>query len=505
MSESSYLQFGLNRDQCEVDLEQKSSVHHGGYYGPWGRNRTSPSSNASSTVTSPQRELDSMSPTSIISTALPINRSSTPTTIHNTTAFHYVGLPEIETVDVSEMIYASPETTPANHSPPPNLPPADFGWHPSVTNGLKAAGINPNNERTNRNRRNNDQDPSALQQLFNKAKAFISPPPVPNSAPVIFPSKEDFPVYQNQFDEAQRRWSEDMNCGLNTGALIENYDNFERQFAKELTLNHSSNSNDMANCTTGEAVMSTSIITTSSCSNTTQTTSSSSQQQQIPGVRHVSSVYITPSLPHGAHHAPCPSPSNDDGEIPIRGRSYTSVNLQLRQPSSDPQPPINIQGSGSALTYSTSSLDHRCGARSSLQISIGPGGGTISAMRTNVDNKSSQPNTAFHIQYNSADGEGASTPTAVVFPMCDLPTAGHSDKTLTDNKQNIFEPFVEPEEDLPHPVPQMTSLPEATGPPYHFFHYPPTSVEEEMGILGYATGTAWVPDPAYTQGRFVLN
>ncbi|XP_020281308.1 TGF-beta-activated kinase 1 and MAP3K7-binding protein 2 isoform X2 [Pseudomyrmex gracilis] len=62
-------------------------------------------------------------------------------------------------------------------------------------------------------------------------------------------------------------------------------------------------------------------------------------------------------------------------------RSYTSVSLTLRPPSSEPQPPIDIRSEGSSLTYSTSSLDPR-GFQSRLQISIGPGNvGSIAAAR----------------------------------------------------------------------------------------------------------------------------
>ncbi|XP_043281230.1 TGF-beta-activated kinase 1 and MAP3K7-binding protein 3-like isoform X2 [Venturia canescens] len=62
-------------------------------------------------------------------------------------------------------------------------------------------------------------------------------------------------------------------------------------------------------------------------------------------------------------------------------RSYTSVSLTLRPPSSDPQPPIDIRSQGSSLTYSTSSLDPR-GFQSRLQISIGPGSvGSVASAR----------------------------------------------------------------------------------------------------------------------------
>uniref|UniRef100_A0A1B6CJY8 RanBP2-type domain-containing protein n=3 Tax=Clastoptera arizonana TaxID=38151 RepID=A0A1B6CJY8_9HEMI len=72
--------------------------------------------------------------------------------------------------------------------------------------------------------------------------------------------------------------------------------------------------------------------------------------------------YTTPSEPH---------------------RPFTSVNLTLRLPSSDPQPPIDISSGGGGLTYSSCSYDPKQGYQSKLQISIGPGGsGTAMAART---------------------------------------------------------------------------------------------------------------------------
>lgn len=67
---------------------------------------------------------------------------------------------------------------------------------------------------------------------------------------------------------------------------------------------------------------------------------------------------------------------------PEISRPFTSVNLTLRPPSSDPQPPIDISSGGGGLTYSSCSYDPRQGYQSRLQISIGPGGqGTVSAAR----------------------------------------------------------------------------------------------------------------------------
>lgn len=70
--------------------------------------------------------------------------------------------------------------------------------------------------------------------------------------------------------------------------------------------------------------------------------------------------------------------------VPIQSeqsRSFTSVSLTLRPPSSEPQAPIDIRSQRSSLTYSTSSSDPR-GFQSRVQISIGPGNvGTVAAAR----------------------------------------------------------------------------------------------------------------------------
>ncbi|XP_054268976.1 TGF-beta-activated kinase 1 and MAP3K7-binding protein 3-like isoform X1 [Macrosteles quadrilineatus] len=85
-------------------------------------------------------------------------------------------------------------------------------------------------------------------------------------------------------------------------------------------------------------------------------------------VRHTTSLDVEPTP-----HYRLPEPS----------RPYTSVNLTLRPPSSDPQPPIDIRSGGGGLTYSSCSYDPRQGYQSHLQISIGPGGtGTVTAART---------------------------------------------------------------------------------------------------------------------------
>lgn len=67
---------------------------------------------------------------------------------------------------------------------------------------------------------------------------------------------------------------------------------------------------------------------------------------------------------------------------PVSPRSYTSVNLTLRPPTAEPQAPIDITSQNSSLTYSTSTFDSQKGLQSRLQITVGPGGGSVASVRT---------------------------------------------------------------------------------------------------------------------------
>lgn len=97
---------------------------------------------------------------------------------------------------------------------------------------------------------------------------------------------------------------------------------------------------------------------------------------QSPTNRKSSVVQLTPQQPWLQEQAVSP-------------RSYTSVNLTLRPPSVEPQPPIDITSQNSSLTYSTSSFDSQKGLQSRLQITVGPGGGTVSSVRT-------RPRSSYH-------------------------------------------------------------------------------------------------------------
>lgn len=70
-------------------------------------------------------------------------------------------------------------------------------------------------------------------------------------------------------------------------------------------------------------------------------------------------------------------------------RSFTSVNFTLRPPATGADgaegtstAPIDISTAGSSMTYSSSSYNAKQGYQSQLQITVGNGGGSISAIRT---------------------------------------------------------------------------------------------------------------------------
>ncbi|XP_023290008.1 uncharacterized protein C6orf132 homolog isoform X2 [Orussus abietinus] len=99
-----------------------------------------------------------------------------------------------------------------------------------------------------------------------------------------------------------------------------------------------------------------------------------------PGACKRSDLKVEPR-PHYADPHQAAASGSPSGAQVDQARSYTSVSLTLRPPSSEPQPPIDIRSQGSSLTYSTSSLDPR-GFQSRLQISIGPGNvGSVAAAR----------------------------------------------------------------------------------------------------------------------------
>ncbi|XP_050722630.1 mucin-19-like isoform X2 [Eriocheir sinensis] len=484
--------YGLDRERCEEELSQRTQVHPGGYYGPWGR-----SSPASSRLTSPVRGSTPSTPT----TPLLVNTS-----------------PGV--LGGEYLVYSGGGAAPLFTSPPATSSPAlhpssagslvSYGWNPTVANGYRPAPRQP-------------QDGPARLGDRDRSKSRSGTPVAPSSAPVVPNSFDPFSresperrrsadnhhhhhhhLPEARYSPPPARPAMDPPAGLAATAT-----------ATTTFTTTTTNTTTFATLITTTATPTTTITTTTSTtinctnlspvdggSNSSSSSSGSggggsrSSGRPPPGRRLVSSVHLIPVPPHGAHHAP--GPPSSDGTVSVCGRSYTSVNLQLRQPSSEPQPPIQIRSNGSSLTYSTSSLDHRQGSRSSLQISIGPTGGTISAMRTNLDNKSSQANTAFHIQYSSGGEEGRS-PTGAPFPTTGDVVGSEGVTGQVRRPQTWYVTDSVTSESRQ----RKSSLPECVGPPVtlHPFHYPPYT---EPG-LGYSAAEPLLaappagPDSAHAQ------
>ncbi|KAK3857932.1 hypothetical protein Pcinc_035840 [Petrolisthes cinctipes] len=479
--------YGLDRERCEEELSQKTQLHHGGYYGPWGRSSSALSSPAMSRVTSPIRTTMPSPPTGVPSTpttpvltttcpnSLPVHHHSTAThhvfgPLHSSGYLVYSYNPGIVGVGGPEPVYTSPTTvaavatSPVFYQPPVSSGAVSYGWHPAVSNGVRASGVQSPPARHVQGGSGRQDSPFGSREA---SKSRSSTPVMPKSAPVVPNSFDPFSAYENK-GPPERRKSEETHYNVRKN----NHCNISEMEEEDFEIiNHSPYHsltpppNTVDSPSTLTSTTTTLTTTTSSCTSP-RTINGSSSGRPPAGRRHVSSIYLTPVPPHGAHHAP--GPPSSDGTVSVCGRSYTSVNLQLRQPSTEPQPPIQIRSSGSSLTYSTSSLDHRHGSRSSLQISIGPTGGTISAMRTNLDNKNSQANTAFHIQYSSSANEGPS-PTGVAFP-----TTGD-----VVGKEGVQGQARRPQSwcvsDSGNARERKSSLSECVGPPVslHLLHYPP--------------------------------
>lgn len=106
-------------------------------------------------------------------------------------------------------------------------------------------------------------------------------------------------------------------------------------------------------------------------------------------------------------------------------RSYTSVNLTLRTPTSEPQPPIDICSANSSLTYTTSSFNSKQGLQSRLQITVGPGGGNVTALR-------SRPSSSYHPEtetFNPTPVRAGSMPDLATTMITDTNKTGNSSVT----------------------------------------------------------------------------
>lgn len=136
----------------------------------------------------------------------------------------------------------------------------------------------------------------------------------------------------------------------------------------------------------------------------------------IPPPRHTSALTVQPEpalmLPAIITTPTTAGPNSSAAAAAGPPRSFTSVNFTLRQPTTTitttspgaktpttannngdttdqqqpPPQPIDISTAGSSLTYSSSSYDAKQGYQSRLQITVGNGGGSISAIRTRSPN-----------------------------------------------------------------------------------------------------------------------
>ena len=502
-------QYGLDRERCEEELSQRTQIHPGGYYGPWGR-----SSPAASRLTSPVLVSSPSTPST------PLLGPTSPGVVAALQPGGEYLVYNPGTGGGAAPFFTSPPATSSTALlPSPAGSPLSYGWHLGVANGFRPAPRQPQDGL--------DRLGDTPKGSRDRSKSRSGTPVTPSSAPVMpnnhdpfseVPerrrSAETYPEVRRELEARleglrlsplPQRHAMDPPAGLAATATATTtittttttFPPLTTITATTTTTTTTTTASTTINCTNLSPVDGGSSSSTSS-SGSTSGDGSRSSGRPPPGRRLVSSVHLVPLPPHGAHHAPGPPAS--DGTVSVCGRSYTSVNLQLRQPSIEPQQPIQIRSGGSSLTYSTSSLDHRQGSRSSLQISIGPSGGTISAMRTNLDNKNSPANTAFHIQYSSGTEEGCS-PTETPFPTTGdvvgpegvvgqvrRPQTWYmSDSVSSDSRQ------------------RKSSLPECVGPPVtlHPFHYPPYT---EPG-LGYSAADPLLsvppsgPDSIPLQGR----
>lgn len=200
--------YGLDRERCEEELSQKALIHHGGYYRPWSRPGSSLSSPTLSRVTSPIRTgIPSTPTTPVITTTMPT------TPFHHTTATQHVCGPvqsngylvysyAPEMVAEPGPVYTAacrtPVTTnPVFYQPVINNTPL-YGWHPSASNGFRAAGIQP--PRPGVIPYNIEDTPFSSREPSQSRSVT----PVPNSAPVM-PSFDPFSAFEKK--EPMRRRS----------------------------------------------------------------------------------------------------------------------------------------------------------------------------------------------------------------------------------------------------------------------------------------------------------
>ncbi|XP_042881370.1 mitogen-activated protein kinase kinase kinase 7-interacting protein 3 homolog isoform X2 [Penaeus japonicus] len=231
--------YGLDRERCEEELSQKTHIHHGGYYGPWGRPGSSLSSPSASRVTSPIRTGIPSTPTT------PVITSSTAVAplLPHTNATHHVFGPLQSSgylvysygpgmVAGPGPVYTSPNTTTIATSPvffqPPINSPAGYGWHPSVSNGLRGAGVQPSRHLIGGGGGSGPDTPYSSREA---SKSRSSTPVLPNSAPVVPNSYDPFSACENHPVVPERRRSAETQFDGRRG-LFYNVHNLEHHFER---------------------------------------------------------------------------------------------------------------------------------------------------------------------------------------------------------------------------------------------------------------------------------
>ncbi|XP_042233789.1 uncharacterized protein DDB_G0290587-like, partial [Homarus americanus] len=275
-------QYGLDRERCEEELSQKTQIHHGGYYGPWGRSGSGLSSPSMSRVTSPIRTGIPSTPTTPVLTT-----TTTPTTqmSHHSTATHHVFGPLQSSGYLVYSygpgpVYTSPTTTALTTSPvfyqPPINNPVGYGWHPSVSNGFRAAGVQPPTRQLQGSC--SRQDTPYCSHEASKSRS--STPVLPNSAPVVPNSYDPFIGYENKGPPERRKSAETHYEGRR--GLPFNMQEFEQQFERLNDSPHHSPTpplNNIINSPSPTATTTTTITTTTSnCINPNNINGSSSSR-----------------------------------------------------------------------------------------------------------------------------------------------------------------------------------------------------------------------------------
>ncbi|XP_045113435.1 mitogen-activated protein kinase kinase kinase 7-interacting protein 3 homolog isoform X2 [Portunus trituberculatus] len=166
--------YGLDRERCEEELSQRTQVHPGGYYGPWGR-----SSPATSRLTSPVRASTPSTPTT------PLLASSSPGVVGPLQpGGEYLVYSPGTGGGTTPFFTSTLATSSTALLPSPAGSPLSYGWQPSVANGFRPTSRQP------------QDGPARLgdipQGSRDRSKSRSGTPVTPSSAPVVPNSHDPF-------------------------------------------------------------------------------------------------------------------------------------------------------------------------------------------------------------------------------------------------------------------------------------------------------------------------